>query len=64
VVVPFLLVHDSNLAMRLSNVAGVVTLFVAGLALGRFASGHPWRYGVAMSLLGVVLVGVIVALGG
>ena len=64
VVVPFLVVQDPQLAMRLSNVLAVMTLFLAGCALGRYASGHPWRYGAGMSLLGVMLVAVIIALGG
>lgn len=64
VVVPFLVVQDPQLAMRLLNVLAVMTLFVAGCAFGRYASGHPWRYGAGMSLLGVVLVAIIIALGG
>ena len=64
VVLPFLFVKDPQLAMRLSNALAVMTLFVAGCALGRFASGHPWRYGAGMSFLGVLLVAVIIALGG
>ncbi len=42
----------------------LVMLFLGGLALGRYAGYGSWRAGFAMTALGVVMVGVIMALGG
>lgn len=64
VVVPFMLIQETQLAMRVSNAVALVTLFVAGYALGRHAGGVPWRSGFAMVAIGVFLVAAIMALGG
>ena len=55
VVVPFIFVSQIVLALRISNLLAVVTLFIGGYALGRYTSGRPWLSGVAMSGIGVVL---------
>jgi VIT1/CCC1 family predicted Fe2+/Mn2+ transporter len=64
VVVPFVFVHESALALRVSNALAVVTLFAGGYVLGRHAEGSPWRFGLAMAAIGTVLVAAIIALGG
>jgi len=64
IVVPFIVVSDPVLALRASNLLGVVTLYVSGFLLGRYAGGTPWRWGLGMAAVGVVLVAVIIALGG
>lgn len=64
VVVPFLFIADVAVALRVSNGLALVTLFVGGSVLGRYAAGRPWRYGFSMVAVGVVLVAVIIALGG
>lgn len=64
VVIPFLFVGEAMLALRLSNLLAVVTMFCCGLLLGRYAGGKPWQYGLALSATLVVLVGAIIALGG
>jgi VIT1/CCC1 family predicted Fe2+/Mn2+ transporter len=64
VVLPFLFIRDSALAIRASNGAALVTLFLGGWALGRYSGGSPWRTGFAMTAIGGSLVGVIVGLGG
>lgn len=64
VALPFWLMPDSPLAMRISNLLGVATLFLCGHLLGRHAEGSPWGFGLAMSAIGSLLVGIIVALGG
>ena len=65
VVVPFMVITDVVLAMNLSRVMTLVMLFLAGLMLGRHA-GHarPIRTGLAMAVLGAVLIGAVKALGG
>jgi hypothetical protein len=64
VAVPFLLVHDVRLALRVSNVVAVALLFVAGYAFGRSSGLRPWWTGVVMVLLGAGLVAATIALGG
>ena len=64
VVVPFIFLRDTALALRASNALAIATLFAGGYALGRYAEASPWRFGLALAAIGVVLVGAIVALGG
>ena len=64
VVVPFMLFSETLLAMRVSNAVALLTLFACGFALGRYAGGIPWRSGLAMAAIGVVLVAATIALGG
>jgi hypothetical protein len=64
VVVPFMIVDDARIALRISNAVAIAMLFGCGWALGRYAGGRPWRVGLSMAVLGSVLVPVTVALGG
>lgn len=63
VAIPFLLVHDVPLALRLSNAVALGLLFLTGFAFGRYV-GQPWRVGFAMVAVGIALVAVAMALGG
>jgi hypothetical protein len=64
IVIPFILVGDARLALRLSNAVAIGMLFVCGYALGRCAGFRPWATGLLMVAVGLVLVGVAIALGG
>jgi len=50
--------------MRVSNGIAIVLLFVTGYAFGRITEYHPWLTGLAMVVLGAVLVAGTIALGG
>jgi len=63
-VVPFVLLDETALAVRLSNLVGIVVLFIAGWILARYAGAKPWQGGVAMAVTGAVLILAIIALGG
>jgi VIT1/CCC1 family predicted Fe2+/Mn2+ transporter len=63
-VVPFLLLDETGLAVRLSNLIGLVVLFIAGWILARYAGAKPWVGGLAMAVTGAVLIVAIIALGG
>jgi VIT1/CCC1 family predicted Fe2+/Mn2+ transporter len=63
-VVPFLLLEETALAVRLSNLVGLAVLFIAGWILARYAGAKPWQGGVAMAVTGAVLIVAIIALGG
>jgi VIT1/CCC1 family predicted Fe2+/Mn2+ transporter len=64
VVLPFLFIADVATALRVSNVLALAMLFIGGWLLGRYAAGQPWRYGLGMTAVGLVLVVIIIALGG
>lgn len=64
VVLPFLFISDVWLAMRVSNGVALVTLFIGGYQLGRYAGFVPWRSGLVMAAIGALLVAAIIALGG
>jgi VIT1/CCC1 family predicted Fe2+/Mn2+ transporter len=64
VVIPFIFITETALAMRVSNAVALVILFAAGYSLGRHAGDTPWRTGLAMVAIGVTLVVATIALGG
>ena len=64
VAVPFVIVDETRLALRISQAIGAVLLFLGGHAWGRAASYSPWPMGIAMAALGFAMVGITVALGG
>ena len=65
VVLPFWLIPDVSLAYRTSQLVSLAMLFTAGLALGKYAGHrHPLWIALAMSLLGVLLIAAVKALGG
>ena len=64
VAIPFIFMNDVARAMRVSNAIAVVLLFLTGYAFGRVAEYRPWLTGLAMVVLGGVMVGLTIALGG
>jgi len=64
VVIPFILMHSVQPAMRVSNGIAIVMLFTAGYVFGRCAGRQPWLTGTAMLVLGLILVAMTIALGG
>ena len=64
VVIPFLLFSKVHLAIRVSKLVALVMMFVAGHWLARHGGYHPLGTGLGVVLLGVLLVGIAIALGG
>lgn len=64
VVLPFLFFTPLHTALRVSNGVAIAMLFMAGLMLGRYAGTGPVRTGLVMVGIGVVLLGITIALGG
>jgi len=64
VAIPFLVMRDAMSALRVSNAIAIGLLFVGGYRLAGFIGTRPWRTGLAMVAIGVVLVGLTIALGG
>ena len=64
VVIPFIFMRHAGPALRVSNVVAIVMLFLTGYTFGRMTGRHPWLFGVSMVVLGLILVGMTMALGG
>lgn len=64
VVIPFLLLSDARLALRVSYAVAIVMLFGCGYVFGIHSGLRPWAAGLAMVAVGSTLVGIAVALGG
>jgi hypothetical protein len=64
VAIPFMVISTANTAMRVSNAIAILLLFITGYAFGRIAARRAWVVGIAMVLLGSLLVGMTILLGG
>jgi hypothetical protein len=64
VALPFILVQSPRPALRISNSIAIAMLFLAGVAYGRSIGRSSWIVGIVMVVLGMILVGVTIALGG
>ena len=64
VVIPFIFMRNAMPALRVSNAIAVAMLFMAGYAYGRLTAHRPAVTGIIMVALGIVLVGITMALGG
>ena len=62
--VPFMVMQNAMMAVRVSNAVAIVMLFTVGVAYGRLVGLTPWIVGVSMVALGAVLVALTIALGG
>jgi hypothetical protein len=63
-VIPFLIVGDVQLALRISNGVGIVMLFLCGYAYAKLTGLRPWVTGICMVVVGAVLISIAIALGG
>jgi len=64
VVIPFLLLSNARLALRVSYAVAIVMLFCCGYVFGIRSGLRAWVAGLSMVALGSALVGIAVALGG
>ena len=64
VVIPFLVIQDLQTALRVSNATAIVMMFGCGWLLGKYAGRNAWMMGFLMSLIGIALVLITIALGG
>ncbi|ANL71748.1 hypothetical protein AMC83_CH01756 [Rhizobium phaseoli] len=63
-VLPFFLLEDAHLALRVSNLFLIMLLFVTGYAWAKFSGSRPLQAGMTMTCLGLLLVAIAIALGG
>lgn len=64
VALPFVFMQATRPALRVSNAVAIVLLYAVGHVYGRQTGRSPVRRGVALVALGVMLVGLTIALGG
>jgi hypothetical protein len=64
VALPFAFIQNIGPAMRVSNAIAIVMLFLTGFAFGQMTSRRPLPVGIAMVVLGGILVAITIALGG
>lgn len=64
VAIPFIVIKEPALALRLSNLIAVLLLFASGYTLGRYSGQKAIIWGVCTALIGVVVVSFTIALGG
>ena len=64
VVIPFFVIPKVALALRASNAVAIAMMFATGWSLGRYTGRSGSRTGFFMVALGIVLVGITIALGG
>jgi VIT family len=62
--IPFLVLDDAWLALRISNAILLALLFISGWYWARYTLGKPWVAGIAFLLGGLALVVAAIALGG
>lgn len=64
VVIPFIFMKNAAPALRVSNIIAIAMLFLLGCAFGRMTGRNQWLVGIAMIVIGIILVGMTIALGG
>jgi hypothetical protein len=64
VAIPFAFIPDVQRALRISNLVAIVLMFVSGWLLAKYGGYNKWLMGFFMIFLGIVLVGLTIALGG
>jgi VIT1/CCC1 family predicted Fe2+/Mn2+ transporter len=58
------LIADAGIPKRVSAAAAIGMLFLCGQAWGRYAGQKPWRTGLVMVVLGLIVGAVVIAFGG
>ena len=64
IVIPFLFIKDTKLALRVSNLVAIVMMFLCGWSLAKYVGFNKWRMSITIVLIGIFLVAITIALGG
>jgi hypothetical protein len=56
--------NDYALAIRASNIVSFGVLFYAGYEWGKYTGTNPWKIGLVLVLVGVLLVAIAIPFGG
>src|SRR3954465_251016 len=61
VVVPFVFIRDTMLALRISNLVAIVMTFFCGWSVAKYVGYNKWKMSIAIILIGIMLVAVTIA---
>jgi VIT1/CCC1 family predicted Fe2+/Mn2+ transporter len=64
VVMPFIFIQDAKIALRVSNLVALVMMFLCGWSVARYVGCDKWKMSIVITLIGIVMVAVTIALGG
>jgi len=64
VAIPFAIISDVRIALRVSNAIAIIFLFLGGWVLARYSSYNKFRTGLYLALLGIGMVFLTISLGG
>jgi VIT1/CCC1 family predicted Fe2+/Mn2+ transporter len=64
VAIPFIFMQNAAPALRVSNAIAIALLFICGYRFAQITGNRRWVMGLAMAVVGSVLVGMTIALGG
>jgi hypothetical protein len=64
IALPFTFIHNVQRALRISNLIAILLMFVCGWLLAKYAGYNKLVMGFTMTLIGIVLVALTIALGG
>jgi hypothetical protein len=60
----FLLRRDPDMAISVSNLVSCIVLFVVGFQWGKYTGASPWRTGLLLTTVALVMVLIAILLGG
>jgi hypothetical protein len=64
IVLPFVFVKDTIIALRVSNAVAIVMMFLCGWSVAKYVGFSKWAMSLAMVLIGAILVSITIVLGG
>lgn len=63
-VVPFFFVDDPFLSIRISNIIGIVMLYIVGYQWAKYAGGKRVKTGLLLAAIGLIMMAIAIPLGG
>jgi len=64
VVIPFVFIGNTQVALRVSNLVAIVMMFLCGWQVARYVGYNKWKMSLAIILIGIMLVAITISLGG
>src|SRR5262245_48811005 len=64
VVIPFLFIKDTQVALRVSNLVAIALMFLCGWSVAKYVGSNKWAMSISLTLIGIILVLITVVLGG
>ena len=64
IVTPFIFIHNTNMALRASNLIAIIMMFFCGLSLAKYVGINKWILSITITFIGIILVFITIVLGG